>query len=144
VVARCRVGLSDRIPGPDITPAQLRARSWWTGPELFILVDDYDLVSTGRENPLTPLLEFIPQARDLGLHLILTRRSAGAGRASYDAVLQQLADSGGAGLLLSGSKDEGPVFGGLKMTTRGPGRGTLVRRSDRPGLVQVAWTPPAA
>ncbi len=141
VVARCRVGLNDRIPGPDVTPAQLRARSWWSGPELFVLVDDYDLVSTGRENPLTPLLEFVPQARDLGLHLIVTRRSAGAGRASYDGLLQQMADSGGAGLLLSGNKDEGPVFGGMKMSPRNPGRGVLLRRSDRPGLVQVAWAP---
>ena len=40
-----------RLPGPDVTPDQLRGRSWWSGPELFVLVDDYDLVSTGPEQP---------------------------------------------------------------------------------------------
>ena len=34
------------------TPAQLRARSWWKGPDVFVLVDDYDLVATSAGNPL--------------------------------------------------------------------------------------------
>ena len=45
-----------RIPGPDVTPAQLRDRSWWKGAEGFILVDDYDLVATATDNPLLVLL----------------------------------------------------------------------------------------
>ena len=36
--------LRGRLPGPDVTPDQLRSRSWWTGAEVFVLVDDYDLV----------------------------------------------------------------------------------------------------
>ncbi len=40
--------MQHRLPGPDVTPQQLRDRSWWTGPELYVLVDDYDLVATGR------------------------------------------------------------------------------------------------
>ena len=36
--------LEGRIPGPDVTPDQLRNRSWWTGAEVFVVVDDYDLV----------------------------------------------------------------------------------------------------
>ena len=27
--------LEGRIPGPDVTPDQLRSRSWWTGAEVF-------------------------------------------------------------------------------------------------------------
>ena len=57
-----------------MTPDQLRNRSWWTGPELYILVDDYDLVAAAGSNPLGRLLDLLPQARDIGLHLILTRR----------------------------------------------------------------------
>ena len=34
-----------RLPGPDVTQEQLRNRSWWKGPELFVIVDDYDLVA---------------------------------------------------------------------------------------------------
>ena len=35
-----------------------------------MLVDDYDLVATGRANPLAPLLDYLSQARDVGLHLV--------------------------------------------------------------------------
>ncbi|GAB3967559.1 hypothetical protein GCM10027615_17260 [Plantactinospora veratri] len=79
-----------RLPGPDVTPQQLRDRSWWTGPELFVLVDDYDLVATGPNNPLLPLVEYLPQARDVGLHLVLTRRSGGASRSLYEPIIQRL------------------------------------------------------
>ena len=34
--------LKVRMPGPNVTPQQLRDRSWWEGKEVFILVDDYD------------------------------------------------------------------------------------------------------
>ena len=33
-----------RRPGPDVTPQQLRDRSWWSGPQFFVVIDDYDLV----------------------------------------------------------------------------------------------------
>src|SRR5690606_40017099 len=52
-------GLTDylrgRMPGPDVTPQQLRDRSWWSGAEVFILVDDYDLVATQSGNPIAVL-----------------------------------------------------------------------------------------
>ncbi len=37
--------LRGRLPGADVTPRELRERSWWTGPEVYVLVDDYDLVA---------------------------------------------------------------------------------------------------
>ncbi len=56
-----------RLPGAGVTQQQLRDRSWWSGPELYVLVDDYDLVATqGGVNPLAPLLEFLAQAKDVG------------------------------------------------------------------------------
>ena len=55
-----------------------------------MLVDDYDLVAGGGSNPLTPLLEYLPQARDIGLHLVITRRTGGASRALYDPVIERL------------------------------------------------------
>ncbi|MFJ8251513.1 FtsK/SpoIIIE domain-containing protein [Streptomyces sp. NPDC094466] len=76
--------LACRFPGADVTPTQPRSRSWYTGPDVFLLVDDYDLVSTSSGNPLAPLLEHLPLARDLGLRVVLCRSSAGAARAMYD------------------------------------------------------------
>jgi S-DNA-T family DNA segregation ATPase FtsK/SpoIIIE len=51
------------------------------------VVDDYDLVATAA-NPLSRVLEFVAQGRDLGFHLILARRVAGAQRALFEPVLQ--------------------------------------------------------
>lgn len=130
-----------RIPGKDVTPEQLRARSWWTGAEGFILVDDYDLVATSQGNPLTPLASLLPQAADLGLHVVITRRTGGASRASYDPIIQRLTDLGTTGILLSGSPEEGALIGKVKATPAVPGRAQIVSR-DR-GLVaaQLAFSP---
>ncbi|MQS02733.1 type VII secretion protein EccCa, partial [Streptomyces alkaliterrae] len=37
--------LGRRMPGPDVTPEQLRNRSWYDLPDAFVIVDDYDLVA---------------------------------------------------------------------------------------------------
>ena len=72
-----------------------------------MLVDDYDLVATGPANPLPPLVEFLPQARDIGLHLVLTRRAGGAGRALYEPIIQRLRELSSPGLVMSGDNGRG-------------------------------------
>ncbi|XVU25178.1 type VII secretion protein EccCa [Actinoplanes sp. CA-054009] len=131
-----------RLPGPDVTAQQLRDRSWWTGPELFVLVDDYDLVVAGPTNPLTPLLEYLPQARDIGLHLILTRRAGGAGRSLYEPVIQRLRELSAPGLVMSGPSDEGPLIGPIRPALMPPGRGRLLTRREGVRLIQLAHLPP--
>ena len=108
--------LENRIPGPDVTPEQLRDRSWWTGAEVFVLVDDYDLVATQQSSPVAALQPLLAQARDVGLHLAVARRSGGASRALYEPVIQSLRDLAMPGLMLSGSPDEGPLLGNLRPT----------------------------
>ncbi|WP_433709512.1 type VII secretion protein EccCa [Nocardia sp. CA-084685] len=132
--------LAKRIPGSDITPQQLRERSWWTGPEVYVVVDDYDMVASN--NPLLPLLDLLPQARDIGLHLIVARRAGGAGRALYDPVLGPLKDLSVDALLMSAPKDEGVLLGGVKSTKLPPGRGTLVSRNRDNEMIQVSYVPP--
>jgi S-DNA-T family DNA segregation ATPase FtsK/SpoIIIE len=134
--------MESRLPGADITAEQLRTRSWWTGPECFVLVDDYDLVATGPSNPLLPLLDYLAQARDVGLHLIMTRRSGGAGRAMFEPVIQRLRELSSPGLILSGDRDEGPLLGNIRPAAQPPGRGWLVTRKDGARLIQVAHVPP--
>jgi DNA segregation ATPase FtsK/SpoIIIE, S-DNA-T family len=144
LIAEAARGMADRLPGPDVTPERMRKRAWWTGPELFILVDDYDLVVTSvNNNPLLLLMEYLPQGRDIGLHVIVTRRTGGASRAMYDPFLSRMRDVGSIGLLLSGTKDEGPLLGGVKAEPLPPGRGRLITRREAPKLVQLAWLPPA-
>ncbi|MEV4601541.1 type VII secretion protein EccCa [Amycolatopsis sp. NPDC049253] len=143
LVGQCATAMRNRLPGPDVTPEQLRSRSWWRGPDLYVLIDDYELVATAGKNPLLPLLEFLPQARDIGLHLIIARASGGAGRGLYEPVLQRVRELGSPGLIMSGTKEEGPLLGDVKPSPQPPGRGTLVSRRHGTGLVQVAWTKPA-
>ncbi|MGH3561745.1 MAG: type VII secretion protein EccCa, partial [Mycobacterium sp.] len=121
--------LTRRMPGPEVTQQQLRNRSWWSGPQVYLLVDDYDLVATSTGNPLTPLVEYLPHAGDLGLHLVVARRSGGAARAVYEPLLAALRDLGCMGLMMSGNPDEGPLIGSVRPAPLPPGRGTLVTRS---------------
>ena len=134
--------LESRIPGPDVTPDQLRNRSWWTGAEVFVLVDDYDLVATQQSSPVAALQPLLAQARDVGLHLVVARRSGGASRALYEPVIQSLRDLAMPGLLLSGSPDEGPLLGNQKPQPAPPGRGRLVTRDRGVEVVQLAWREP--
>jgi S-DNA-T family DNA segregation ATPase FtsK/SpoIIIE len=129
-----------RLPGADITPAQLRERSWWNGPELFVLVDDYDLVASAPINPLQALAEFLPQARDIGLHLVLARRASGTTR-GYDQFLQRLKELSTPGLVMAGSPEEGPVLGQIRPGPLPPGRARLLTRREGVRLVQLAYLP---
>ncbi|AEI11271.1 type VII secretion protein EccC [Cellulomonas gilvus] len=134
--------LRGRMPGPDVTPDQLRARSWWSGADVYVLVDDYDLVATSSGNPMTALVPLLAQAGDVGLHLVLTRRTGGASRAMFDPVLQGLRDLAAPGLVMSGSPDEGALVGGVRPAPAVPGRARLVTRDAGVQVVQMAWTPP--
>ncbi|HUH71238.1 MAG TPA: type VII secretion protein EccCa [Mycobacterium sp.] len=134
--------LRRRMPPSDASQAQLRARSWWAGPDIYVLVDDYDLVATSAGNPLAAILEYLPHARDLGLHLVVARRSGGAERALFEPLLAGLRDFGCMGLMMSGRPDEGALFGSGRPARLPPGRGVLITRAGDEQLVQVAWSPP--
>ncbi|MEV7625686.1 type VII secretion protein EccCa [Actinoplanes sp. NPDC089786] len=143
LMTEAALALRQRLPGPDVTPDQLRKRSWWTGPELFVLIDDLDLVASRMDDPLQPMFEFLPQGRELGLHLVVTRRSGGAGRALFEPFLSRLRDVGTPGVLLSGDRAEGPLLGGLRAEHLPPGRGRLITRGEPPRMIQLAWHPPS-
>ena len=80
--------LSRRLPGDESSRAELRARSWWSGLEIVVLVDDLELLGDGG-SPLAPLLPYLPQSRDLGLHVVASRHSGGIGRALFEPFLQR-------------------------------------------------------
>ncbi|MFE1646766.1 type VII secretion protein EccCa [Microbacterium sp. P01] len=133
---------SGRIPGPDVTPEQLRQRSWWKGAEGFIIVDDYDLVATSQGNPLAVIQPLLAQAADLGLHVILTRRTGGASRAAYDPIIQRFTDLGVTGILLGGNPEEGALIGRVKPVPSVPGRAQVVSRERGLVAAQLAYAAP--
>ncbi|WP_436954744.1 type VII secretion protein EccCa [Streptomyces sp. SudanB182_2057] len=126
-----------RTPTADVTPQQLRDRSWWRGPQVFVVIDDYDLVSTSSGNPLSGLTEMLPFARDVGVRFIIARSSAGAGRASYEPFMQRMKELGAQGLVLAGDPAEGDILGGVRHRPMPPGRGVFVSRKRGKPLVQT-------
>lgn len=139
-VAETAVELTRRLPPPELSMDQLRTRSWWKGPEVYVVVDDYDLVAGPSANPLGPLLPLLPQAKDVGLHVLLARRVGGAGRGVLEPVILRLRELGASGLVLSGDPQEGPLVGSVRAAPQPAGRGLLVRRREKPVLVQVAFS----
>lgn len=132
-----------RRPPDGVTSQQLRERSWWSGPEVFVVVDDYHMVAQrGGRNPLEPLKDLIIDGRDTGLHVIVSRNIAQADTAMFDNVLGQIKNVNSSGLIMDGSKLDGILIGDVKPTKQPVGRGILVEPLlSRKELVQAAWTP---
>jgi len=134
--------LHARMPDEHVTQQQLRDRSWWDGPDIYVVVDDYDLVAGATGNPLTPIADLLPHAKDLGLHVVVARRSGGAARAMFDPVLARLRDMGYSGLMMSAAPEEGVLLGTTRPTQLPAGRGTLIVRGRPEELLQVGWVDP--
>jgi S-DNA-T family DNA segregation ATPase FtsK/SpoIIIE len=131
--------LGRRLPGPEVPLEQLHSRAWWKTPaEVYVVVDDYDLVASSSGGPLQVLYPLLPQSRDVGLHLVVARSSGGVVASFNEAVLRRLRELRSPMLLLSGEPQEGALPGGYRMTPLPPGRGRLIRRREGATLVQVA------
>ncbi|MEJ5927963.1 type VII secretion protein EccCa [Corynebacterium sp. H128] len=137
-VASTVATLRTRLPGPEVTAQQLKERSWWEGPEIFVLIDDTELLPEGA---LQPLVELIPHARDIGLHVVLARKAGGIGRALYSQFFAALRDSIPGVLLLDADPEEGRIFG-IKPTRQIPGRGQWQVRGTTVGACHVAFVKP--
>lgn len=134
--------LRSRMPPAEATLARLRSELRSPGPDLYLVVDDYDLVVTPPGGALSSLLEFLPYARDLRLHLILARRSGGMERALFEPLLAGLRDQGCLTLRMSGCPGDGAAFGAAAPAVLPPGRGVLTGRGNESRVVQVAWSEP--
>ncbi len=136
--------LEARLPAADATREELLRGPSWSGPRVYVLIDDYDLVESTSGNPLLPLVDLLPHGRDVGLHLVLARRVGGVGRkASFEPLFQRLNELGTPGLVMSGDPQEGYVLGNQRASSLPPGRGYLVSRSRRTSLVQTAFVEPS-
>jgi hypothetical protein len=88
--------IGDRVPGPQIAPAQLRSGDWWHGPRLFVLVDDYEESAPGA---FAPMLAHLGLGYEIGAHLVVAHATTTTG----DALLTGMRRAGGATLTLSGA-----------------------------------------
>ncbi|HEY0719062.1 MAG TPA: type VII secretion protein EccCa [Streptosporangiaceae bacterium] len=126
------VSMTSRLPGADITPERLEKHDWWDGPQLFMLVDDYDLLALGGSagGPMAPLVPLLGQSAHIGLHLVVARSSSGAMRAMMDPLLRRMWELGTPAVLLSYPKEEGKFLGEAKPRSLPSGRAQLVTRRD--------------
>jgi S-DNA-T family DNA segregation ATPase FtsK/SpoIIIE len=130
--------IKTRLPGQDITPAQMRKADWWSGPRLFVLVDDYDMVGGGSfDNSFAPLFDYLALGHEVGLHLAVVRSATGAGRGLNDQLLRRLDEVNTPGVLMSCPPSEGYVFGNVKPRNLPAGRAQYIVRR-KPTLIQTA------
>ncbi|MEV0055436.1 type VII secretion protein EccCa [Saccharopolyspora shandongensis] len=128
-VAGTSRAMRERLPGPEISPARLSKRDWWTGPELFLIVDDYDMLSSDpSDNPFVPMLECLAQGQEVGLHLIVARSANGLSRAMYDPLVRRLLEVNTPAVLLSCPPSEGQVFHDVRPKKLPTGRAQYITR----------------
>lgn len=129
--------LKERVPGADIAPERLAARDWWTGPRLFVLIDDYDMVSSSMDYPAESLVELLSNGAEIGLHVIIARNTTNAMRSMSDPLIRRMWDLNTPGLLFSCPKDEGAFLGQAKPLILATGRAQLVTRREATIQVQT-------
>ncbi|TFV54359.1 type VII secretion protein EccCb [Mycobacterium sp. PS03-16] len=134
--------LQKRLPPPDLTTAQLRSRSWWSGPDVVLLVDDWHMIvaASGMVPPMAPLAPLLPAAADIGLHIIVTCQMSQAHRATMDKFVGSAYGAGTPTLFLSGEKTEFPSSE-IKLRKRPPGQALLVS-PDGKEVIQAAYVDP--
>ncbi|WP_029110522.1 type VII secretion protein EccCb [Mycobacterium sp. URHD0025] len=134
--------LQKRLPPPDLTTAQLRARSWWTGPDIVLLVDDWHMIvaASGMMSPMAPLGPLLPAAADIGLHIIVTCQMSQAHRATMDKFVGSAYGAGSPTLFLSGEKNDFPSRE-IIVKKRPPGQAFMVS-PDGKEVIQAAYVDP--
>ena len=134
--------LEKRLPPQNLTTAELRARSWWTGPDVVLLVDDWHMITaaSGPVSPMAPLSPLLPASADIGLHIIVTCQISQAHRATLDKFVGSAYGSGAPTLFLSGDKQDFPSRE-IIVKRRPPGQAFLVA-PDRKEVVQAPFIEP--
>ncbi|MEQ0660622.1 type VII secretion system ESX-5 FtsK/SpoIIIE family ATPase EccC5 [Mycobacterium tuberculosis] len=131
--------LAGREPPPGLSAEELLSRSWWCGPEIFLIVDDIQQLPPGFDSPLHKAVPFVNRAADVGLHVIFTRTFGGWSSAGSDPMLRALHQANAPLLVMDADPDEGFIRGKMKGGPLPRGRGLLMAE-DTGVFVQVAAT----
>jgi type VII secretion protein EccCb len=131
--------LAGREPPPGLSAEELLSRSWWSGPEIFLIVDDIQQLPPGFDSPLHKAVPWVTRAADVGLHVIITRTFGGWSSAGSDPMLRALHQANAPLLVMDADPDEGFIRGKMKGGPLPRGRGLLMAE-DTGVFVQVAAT----
>lgn len=131
--------LAARQPPPGLSAQELLSRSWWSGPEIFLIVDDVQQLPPGFDSPLHQIAPWVTRAADVGLHVLVTRTFGGWSSAGSDPILRSLHQANTPLLVMDADPDEGFIRGKMKGGPLPRGRGLLMAE-DTGVFVQVAAT----
>ena len=135
--------LDNRQPPPGTTQQEMMTKKFWSGPEIFVVIDDAGLWPV-MDNPLAALAVHVEQARDTGLHIL-----AGTAVANWNQVaigsslLGKMRASLAPTLILDGRRDAGKIMGDLVAEPQRPGKALYFTRSATTGAL-IAWSNPPA
>jgi S-DNA-T family DNA segregation ATPase FtsK/SpoIIIE len=134
--------LAQRQPPPGVTQAELLTRSFWTGREFFVVCDDISSWNS-TSHPMAPLLPYVEQGADLGLHIVASAdiRTWSFNANMGSAVLGRVMGSLPPVVALDGRRSHGPIMNGVYADAQRPGKGKLITRRGVEGVL-VAWTDP--
>lgn len=151
VVAKVKAEIERRKPSMDqnLTAAMIRDRSWYSGPEIFVIIDGIQsFVSTGygAANPVDPIAELMEGRNDLGLHVYVTGPANGfATTRQMSRIHKALANALTPTLLFSGPVAEGTLWPGtgIKFAQRRAGQAALIDAETMvPEVIQTAHARP--
>lgn len=137
---------AERMPTSDQTQEELAAGTRrWSGPDIFVLIDREETIATwdsggfmtGTGYPLGALTPYIGRGREVGLHLVVSRRIAQWGRTLANPMVGEMVKVKSPAIVMDGDPGEGPIIGDTKARPAEPGRGLYI--TDRVvAPVQVA------
>lgn len=133
----------------QLTAEMIRNRTWWSGPEVFVLIDDIHMVAPAANSfqmnsPLEPLYVLLEGRTDLGFHAFITGPAQGFGGARMsNRAFKALEAAQAPVLLFSGPVAEGVLWPstGIKFASRRPGLAMMVNPTTM--STEVIQTPHA-
>ena len=129
-------------PPAGASQQELLTRQFWSGPELFVVIDDASSWAS-IDNPLAELAAHVEQARETGLHIIAAASVHNWSHAAAGpSVLGRVASSLAPILVLDGRREHGQIAGGVYAEPQRPGKAEYVTRSRTSGVL-IGWCDPA-
>ncbi|KOX13549.1 cell division protein FtsK [Saccharothrix sp. NRRL B-16348] len=113
------------------------ARQPWM--RVVLLIDDYDVLAASSTHPLGAFAPFLAAGREIGLHVVMTRRVSGASRGLYEPFTLGVHESGCLSLLMSGDPSEGRLLAGVRPVPLPVGRAQLIRPGGEVRFLQTAY-----
>ncbi|MGB5952989.1 MAG: type VII secretion protein EccCa, partial [Ornithinimicrobium sp.] len=106
-------------------------------PRIVVVVDDYDALTASGDSPLRVLVPYIAMAREINLNVIVVRRTNGAARGVFESTFAVLRECGATGLMFSGDRSEGQLFGSLRPRGMPVGRALMLRPGQPERTIQT-------